>query len=746
MANEIITTLHPDQDPDTNLYPNIKKECIPQGAVGRGKLDSDVNSLLNNIGSMSPKGTYSTLEELQTAFPSGTDGVYLVSGNGYWYYWNGTTWTAGGIYEASVNYDGLEESIEKTNSIIGVNYEKVESDWEKGNQYLDNGSLVLASSNTVIRNKTPLFLPQGTIVKTTDGHYIRAIIKKGTEYFYKEDVKVQGTTAYEENIVLDESGYYLFAFENGGETITSVSDKLYYLTITVPYPSKINKYTSLVIRNRNMVCNGWSQEVSELSTLYSLTVLSNKWLLPLKKGTFVYTDGDENYQFRLVVKDGDNFVSVAPTEAGYITSYYCNNDIECYISIRRVGESITDNTKWFNHIHIVENCDIEKYKYNLDKGNFVSGSFFVQNNSLLTSTGNSVIRHQCLFNMKEGDVVKAINGYAFRLIIKTGSSYAYAWGDNTWRTYFEIPNDGIYILVVRGLQDATSIDVVEALENIIMAKSPNYLSNYLKTTHENEIVANKKEVAVVKGLYAIMTYNVGSWYDGTGVVCPVASADTYLTLDETLLDTYLPDYLFTQEYRETFGNTTIKDALLNNYFKNNEDTQSGTTYGGKSINTNYRLFDTSTIIFTNNDGTDRNVFKGYTYINGKKVCIMSTHLSTVEATRNLEVQELLELVEEEEYFILCGDFNADCSSTTDQAYIDVFKPFADLGYNLANCSSFGFLPTYYSLVSERYLVLDNVITSSNITIKSVVVDEIKDNDASITRLDHMPLIAYVEIN
>ena len=29
MANEIITTLHPDQDPNTNLYPNIKKENIP---------------------------------------------------------------------------------------------------------------------------------------------------------------------------------------------------------------------------------------------------------------------------------------------------------------------------------------------------------------------------------------------------------------------------------------------------------------------------------------------------------------------------------------------------------------------------------------------------------------------------------------------------------------------------------------------------------------------------------------------
>ena len=43
MANEIITTLHPDQNPDINLYPNIKKDNIPNGVIDINKLDSGVN-------------------------------------------------------------------------------------------------------------------------------------------------------------------------------------------------------------------------------------------------------------------------------------------------------------------------------------------------------------------------------------------------------------------------------------------------------------------------------------------------------------------------------------------------------------------------------------------------------------------------------------------------------------------------------------------------------------------------------
>ena len=44
MANDIITTLHPDNDQETNLYPNIKKENIPNGSIDNSKLaDGSIN-------------------------------------------------------------------------------------------------------------------------------------------------------------------------------------------------------------------------------------------------------------------------------------------------------------------------------------------------------------------------------------------------------------------------------------------------------------------------------------------------------------------------------------------------------------------------------------------------------------------------------------------------------------------------------------------------------------------------------
>lgn len=56
---------------------------------------------ISNIGNGSPKGTYATLSALQTAFPTGTTGIYVVTADGKWYYWNGSAWTAGGTYQST---------------------------------------------------------------------------------------------------------------------------------------------------------------------------------------------------------------------------------------------------------------------------------------------------------------------------------------------------------------------------------------------------------------------------------------------------------------------------------------------------------------------------------------------------------------------------------------------------------------------------------------------------------------------
>lgn len=60
---------------------------------------SILDTKIDRVGSGSPRGVYNTLTELQNAFPSGDDGIYVVSADGKWYYWNGSSWVAGGVYQ-----------------------------------------------------------------------------------------------------------------------------------------------------------------------------------------------------------------------------------------------------------------------------------------------------------------------------------------------------------------------------------------------------------------------------------------------------------------------------------------------------------------------------------------------------------------------------------------------------------------------------------------------------------------------
>lgn len=116
---EIITTLHPDNDSNTNLYPNIKRENIPNRAITTNKLDDDVLSL---IGSLKPSGTDTSTNIL--AYTS-NKGIYVATDNGHWYYWNGNAYADGGVYQAreiafgSINIENLSKDI--SNNFTSIN-------------------------------------------------------------------------------------------------------------------------------------------------------------------------------------------------------------------------------------------------------------------------------------------------------------------------------------------------------------------------------------------------------------------------------------------------------------------------------------------------------------------------------------------------------------------------------------------------------------------------------------------------
>ena len=55
-------------------------------------------ALTNNS---APVAIYSTTTALAAAHPTGASGIYLVTADGHWYYWSGSAWTSGGVYQAT---------------------------------------------------------------------------------------------------------------------------------------------------------------------------------------------------------------------------------------------------------------------------------------------------------------------------------------------------------------------------------------------------------------------------------------------------------------------------------------------------------------------------------------------------------------------------------------------------------------------------------------------------------------------
>ena len=63
-----------------------------------------VEKSLNNILSTTPKAALASLEEIQSTYPNGANGIVVARDSGKWYYWSDAskTWTEGGTYQARV--------------------------------------------------------------------------------------------------------------------------------------------------------------------------------------------------------------------------------------------------------------------------------------------------------------------------------------------------------------------------------------------------------------------------------------------------------------------------------------------------------------------------------------------------------------------------------------------------------------------------------------------------------------------
>ena len=63
-----------------------------------------VEKSLNNILSTTPKASLASLEEIQSTYPNGANGIVVARDSGKWYYWSDAskTWTEGGTYQSRI--------------------------------------------------------------------------------------------------------------------------------------------------------------------------------------------------------------------------------------------------------------------------------------------------------------------------------------------------------------------------------------------------------------------------------------------------------------------------------------------------------------------------------------------------------------------------------------------------------------------------------------------------------------------
>lgn len=82
---------------------NLEKTYAPRLTnIEASKADKAyVDMQISNVGSASPKGTYATLDDLENAYPNGTAGIYVITADGNWYFWDGTEWVSGGTYQST---------------------------------------------------------------------------------------------------------------------------------------------------------------------------------------------------------------------------------------------------------------------------------------------------------------------------------------------------------------------------------------------------------------------------------------------------------------------------------------------------------------------------------------------------------------------------------------------------------------------------------------------------------------------
>ena len=234
---------------------------------------------------------------------------------------------------------------------------------------------------------------------------------------------------------------------------------------------------------------------------------------------------------------------------------------------------------------------------------------------------------------------------------------------------------------------------------------------------------NLKIDAMSNNKLKVMSFNCGTWYDGVTRV-PDIEVEEITFYTRKLFGEFGCDFVLGQEFSEYFdvSNTILAIPHVMD-FKYEYNTEGSYDHVSSSLRcpviSKFPISSTSLTVFSSGV-TKRHYVKTYSQINGKNVCFISTLLDKNDTYRLSQMQQLITVMNQEEYVVLGGDFNI-----KDKVEYAIFT---NAGYALANGGVLGWFDTLASYTDEVVRPIDNIIVSPNIRIENVFVDEKRADD------------------
>lgn len=447
------------QVPDADNLNDIADENGAYATQGLSLTDEIENLIINGVIDGSPRGVYDNLEALQTAYPSGSNGVYLTSDNGHWYYWNGSAWTDGGVYQSSYEHVKIDNNIFSVDDFITY----LENNKIQISDY--RGKIVIFES---VENEPDVGWCQFTLIV---GNYENeAILTTGVMVYglYLFDGKYQiytFITDYQLNELETDINTKVLKINNSiNELKENMGTSTNALTPTIvdelPATGEVNKLyikrVSNTTANATFTYDGHTIKAPEIPEGHYLTMIGDNYAMQVQINGVSEAIDLNTYYLCCVSKNGTIYTSYSSNK-----QFGGEPDVGEYITI----DPDTSNIKWYkiNKTNVETNeweLVIENKSAYYDRVNGMTKSIFVSATTCPHGTGAWTFDSSVVSDPFSRESTQYTN-YAI------GSSDANVTGDNTLKLINLISNSFTYEYYLMDGEDIYQITTNKELNKAI---------------------------------------------------------------------------------------------------------------------------------------------------------------------------------------------------------------------------------------------------------------------------------------